>query len=708
MGTIVLLDDAGKVSQVLDAKMALASPRAKVDKRYSPVWEGILNLRRPEAGEDAKAYRAECSAVVTDWYKRYEATTGHKVLRVDVHLDEGHMVEGEAVLNAHAHVIADRTNDLGRVIKLSPKQLRELQTMTAEITQLERGKSSFETGRKHINHQAYKHLAEQGRLETQQVKTQLDKSQSDLTRQRKLSKEWSDSDLAKVKDLKAQLDGEPARLEAALKAQEVQLKAQYQLDREALKATGEAKQKDYQALKAAHEAALADLAKAQGQAAKVPELVTQATGLQAEIDRLNEQYRLDRESLKASGTAKQADYQALKKAHEADLVKVKKELTEAQAEAAKVPSLEAAISTFKNEAVGFREHITKTKNDLDKAQAEAAKVPALVAQAVQAQTQIAQLAPLAEQVPELKKTLAEAKTEAGKVPDLVATVTLKTAEINRLTPLAEKVPGLEAQVKAQADQIAQIKAQYQLDREALKASGTATQQAYMALKIVYEAALVDLKTAQAEAAKVPALETKITQQAEAFDKLKTDAMAVITPLRTQIIQLETAKLEADKTRFEDMAKAYQEGKAAGIAAHLIVPGAAPAPVIGPNERARLRALEATRTASEAPKRPEVPIPPPTPQKSLVERLGESWEAMLGWIKSIGAEQEPVTASSRHDGPVKHLDDLHCVQKTGKRYAIHKLADLDNVPALDDPQMTIQYRDGKGTVKGRLGKPGVQI
>jgi hypothetical protein len=84
------------------------------------------------------------------------------------------------------------------------------------------------------------------------------------------------------------------------------------------------------------------------------------------------------------------------------------------------------------------------------------------------------------------------------------------------------------------------------------------------------------------------------------------------------------------------------------------------------------------------------------------------KAMLDWIKSIGAEQEPVGPSTRHDGPVKHLDDLHCVQKTGRRYAVHLLADLDNVPALDDPQMTIQYRDGKGTVKGRLGKPGVQI
>lgn len=243
MGTVVLLDDEGKVAQVLAAKMALASPRAKVDKRYSPVWEGILNLRRPEPGEDAEAYRAESSSVVADWCAQYEASTGHKVLRADVHLDEGHMVDGEAVLNAHAHVIADRTNDLGRVIKLSPKQLRELQTMTAEITQLERGKSSFETGRKHISHQAYKHLAEGGRLETQQVKVKLDQEIKLTIHNIKEARTAK----AEVLDLKGQI---------------AELKAQYKLEREALKASGEATQQAYQALKKAHEDAIAALTKA--------------------------------------------------------------------------------------------------------------------------------------------------------------------------------------------------------------------------------------------------------------------------------------------------------------------------------------------------------------------------------------------------------------------------------------------------------------
>ena len=109
--------------------------------------------------------------------------------------------------------------------------------------------------------------------------------------------------------------------------------------------------------------------------------------------------------------------------------------------------------------------------------------------------------------------------------------------------------------------------------------------------------------------------------------------------------------------------------------------------------------QVVRRPVEPPKQPEAPIPSPAPKKSLVERLAASWAAMLEWIKGIGGAQEPVQPAGLYIGPVKHIDDLHCIQKTGKRYAVHRLADLDAVPALDDPKMEIQYRDGKGRVSG---------
>lgn len=251
-GTIVLRDDSGAVAATLAAKSAMASRQALRSKDYSPVWEGILNLRRPEHGEDTKEYKQECSDIVQSWCERYEKMTGHKVLRADIHLDEGHMVDGEALLNAHAHVIADRTNDQGRVIKLSPKQLRELQTVTAEVTKLARGQNSMESGRSHISHQAYKYLAERGRLESQKQITELKEAHTvelhgvskklvEVTEELRVTKE---AHAREVGDLKSTIE---------------KLKADYAKERQALKESGEAKQADYQRLKREHEAALVEL-----------------------------------------------------------------------------------------------------------------------------------------------------------------------------------------------------------------------------------------------------------------------------------------------------------------------------------------------------------------------------------------------------------------------------------------------------------------
>jgi hypothetical protein len=291
LGTICLLDDRGNVASVIEAKMALASRQALRQGDYSPVWEGVINLPRPEVGCDVSQYKKDCISIISEWCKSYQKMTGHTVLRADIHLDEGHVVDGETLLNAHAHVICDKTNEKGRVIKINAPELRKIQDMTAKVTGLDRGESSLKTGRKHIDHQAYKYLAERGRLETQQQvsdlkiihEKELDKPKADLVRLQKLSKQWSDSDMAKVKDLQAKLDDEPARLAAALKAQEAQLNEKYRLDRESMKATGTATQRAYQALKIAHEGALAELKESAQKVEKMEKQITQLTDENAKL-----------------------------------------------------------------------------------------------------------------------------------------------------------------------------------------------------------------------------------------------------------------------------------------------------------------------------------------------------------------------------------------------------------------------------------------
>ena len=449
MGTHVVIDDHGQVQKALDHKMHLASRQAKATKDYSPLWEGVINL--PEPSPDVTPVHQ--IQIVKQWCKDYEAMTGHKVLRADVHLDEGYIdATGHVHYNAHAHVMCDRTDEKGRVKKLTSTVLREVQNMTAEVTTLQRGIDSRKTGRKHIGHQHFRFDAEKNRLD-------VEKPKADLARLQKKSKEWSDADLSKINQLQAKLDGEPARQAAALAAQKLQL---------------------------------------------------------------DEQYRQDRAALKASGEAKQADYQALKKAHDG--------------------AIEALKESNK-------------------------KVTALTQENQRLQTENERL-------------------------EAISRITLKTLEVDFGVDIkpAEKLKGedLERWREAAEDK-------------------------------VFEQQLAEMKTP--------------------------------TPAK--------------------------------------------------------RPMEATNRPIETQKPPEAPTTSPVAEKSLVERLAASLAAMLEWIKGAGGEREPVGPGTLHFGPVKHLDGLHCVQKTGRRYAVHELAKLDRVPALDDPKMEIQYRDGVGLVKGRgLGKGGL--
>ena len=490
MGTHVVIDDNGQVQKALDHKMHLASRQAKATKDYSPLWEGVINL--PEPSPDVTP--AHQIQIVRQWCKDYEAMTGHKVLRADVHLDEGYIdADGKPHFNAHAHVMCDRTDEKGRVKKLTSTVLREVQNMTAEVTTLQRGIDSRKTGRKHIGHQHFRFDAEKNRLD-------VEKPKADLARLQKKSKEWSDADLSKIKDLQAKLDGEPARQAAALAAQKLQLDEQYRKDRAALKASGEATQRDYQQLKKAHEAALADLAKTQQVAAKVPALVEQ-------VNTAQERY-----------------------------------------------------TTLRTKALAIQEQ----RNDL--------------AKKVDTMTQENQRLKMENQ------RLAERREAASRL-------TLQT-----------------------------LKADFGVD------------------------------IGPAEKLKGEALE-KWREAAE--DKVFEQQLAEMKP---------------------------------------------PAPAKRP--------VEAQNRPVEAPKLSKAPSPSPIQEKSLVERLAASLAAMLEWIRGAGGAQEPVQPAGLYIGPVKHIDELHCVQKTGRRYAVHQLADLDAVPALDDPNMSIQYRDGKGHVSGRT-VPGLQ-
>jgi len=368
LGTHVVIDDHGQVQKLLEHKMNLASRQAKATKDYSPMWEGVINLPDP-----ADATPQQQIEIVKDWCVAYEKMTGHKVIRADVHLDEGFVDEsGKAVFNAHAHVMCDRTDAKGKVMKLTSTVLRTVQTMTAEVTTLQRGLDARETGRKHVGHQNFRFDAEKNRVG-------LDKVKTNATFLEKLV----DSQIVNSKESRAKLKTSEATISTQstdISTLRQRLADAYKARRKALKDSGTAKQKDYQDLKKENEAALEALekeleakgealAKAQAEAGKVPGLEAQATVLakalesekEAHTATYNQALKIQdgRDKLKEKVKAMTQEKMTLEQANATLTEQAKKRVEHPRPSAADLQKIEAALdfkARFANMARDYEAH----------------------------------------------------------------------------------------------------------------------------------------------------------------------------------------------------------------------------------------------------------------------------------------------------------------------------------------------------------------
>ncbi len=127
-----------KVGQKLQAKTAL-------------VREGVLLVEDRHTIEDLKKLG-----------DKLEAAFGIKTLQIYIHKDEGHTIDGKWKPNLHAHMVFDWQNkDTGRSIKLNRQQMSQMQTITAESLDMERG---IPSDVKHLNALQFKVQAEEQRL----------------------------------------------------------------------------------------------------------------------------------------------------------------------------------------------------------------------------------------------------------------------------------------------------------------------------------------------------------------------------------------------------------------------------------------------------------------------------------------------------------------------------------------------------------------
>ena len=191
LGNVAVIEGRESLKATYDRKMELRSGRARATPGYTPLFEGVLNLPRPEGNLDE--YKHNVAEIVKTFASRYEQMTGHKVLRADIHLDEGHIKDDIVIYNAHAHIVIDRTMDNGRTVQIPKGMFPKLQDLAAEVSGLERGRSAKETGLRHLSHQRYRALARDGRLITQaneqdrkdameRLRRERDEARSEVTR----------------------------------------------------------------------------------------------------------------------------------------------------------------------------------------------------------------------------------------------------------------------------------------------------------------------------------------------------------------------------------------------------------------------------------------------------------------------------------------------------------------------------------------------
>lgn len=133
-------------------ELAKAKTGRTMQAKATPIREGVVVIQQSTTMEDlhrlADAYRDRL---------------GIEVFQIAIHRDEGYQNSKEWKPNLHAHLVFDWTNhETGKSVKLNRQKMAEMQTITAEVLGMERGKSSE---KKHLTAQQYKAEAEAQRAE---------------------------------------------------------------------------------------------------------------------------------------------------------------------------------------------------------------------------------------------------------------------------------------------------------------------------------------------------------------------------------------------------------------------------------------------------------------------------------------------------------------------------------------------------------------
>ncbi len=129
----------------------LKSTGQKMQAKATPIREAVVVIKQDTTMEDLKRLS-----------EAYRQRFGVDTFQIAIHKDEGYPNAGEWKPNLHAHMVFDWTNQqTGKSLKLNRQDMMAMQTITAEVLQMDRGVSS---DKQHLSAIQYKNFAEQAKL----------------------------------------------------------------------------------------------------------------------------------------------------------------------------------------------------------------------------------------------------------------------------------------------------------------------------------------------------------------------------------------------------------------------------------------------------------------------------------------------------------------------------------------------------------------
>ena len=172
----------------------LKSTGQKMQAKATPIREAVVVIKSETTMEDLKR--------LSDAYlQRF----GIDTFQIAIHKDEGYP-KGEWKPNLHAHLVFDWTDqETGKSLKLKRQDMVEMQTITAEVLQMDRGVSS---DKQHLTAQQYKSFAEEAKLkQLEEERVRKEKQMKEELERFKVSKARKEAAIETAKTLSEGVKG---------------------------------------------------------------------------------------------------------------------------------------------------------------------------------------------------------------------------------------------------------------------------------------------------------------------------------------------------------------------------------------------------------------------------------------------------------------------------------------------------------------------